>query len=165
MAESATLDAAASSASVSNVVASASAVISEAAKASESAQKVIDEALGHTGKSTSSKIIGVTLAIVSGLLIGASFVVRSLARSTSPRARNDLSAQFKKKGLLASQKDAEKAGEGHAYLKSVMWWTGMMCVDFDDARFRPFEVFAQHHDRRRDMQLCALASTIKKQAH
>jgi hypothetical protein len=27
---------------------------------------------------------------------------------------------FKKKGLLSSQKDIEKAGEGHAYLKSPM---------------------------------------------
>ncbi|EJU04478.1 DUF803-domain-containing protein [Dacryopinax primogenitus] len=51
------------------------------------------------------KIVGVLLAVGSGLLIGSSFV-------------------FKKKGLLASQK-GKVAGEGVAYLKSPMWWTGM----------------------------------------
>ncbi|KAL4250278.1 hypothetical protein ABKN59_003129 [Abortiporus biennis] len=51
------------------------------------------------------RVIGVILAIGSGLLIGSSFV-------------------FKKKGLLSSQKD-HVAGEGVAYLKSPMWWTGM----------------------------------------
>jgi len=49
--------------------------------------------------------VGVVLAIGSGLLIGSSFV-------------------FKKKGLLNSQK-GHVAGEGVAYLKSPMWWTGM----------------------------------------
>ncbi|THH22376.1 hypothetical protein EUX98_g8212 [Antrodiella citrinella] len=49
--------------------------------------------------------VGIVLAIGSGLLIGTSFV-------------------FKKKGLLASQK-GHAAGEGVAYLKSPMWWTGM----------------------------------------
>lgn len=45
------------------------------------------------------KIVGIVLAIVSGVLIGSSFV-------------------FKKKGLLRSQAGAT-AGEGVAYLKSV----------------------------------------------
>ncbi|PSS29764.1 hypothetical protein PHLCEN_2v2912 [Hermanssonia centrifuga] len=49
--------------------------------------------------------IGVALAIGSGVLIGSSFV-------------------FKKKGLLSSQK-GHVAGEGVAYLKSPLWWTGM----------------------------------------
>ncbi|KZT50346.1 DUF803-domain-containing protein [Calocera cornea HHB12733] len=51
------------------------------------------------------KIVGVLLAVGSGLLIGSSFV-------------------FKKKGLLAAQQ-GKAAGEGVAYLKSAMWWTGM----------------------------------------
>ncbi|KAH9949417.1 magnesium transporter NIPA-domain-containing protein [Amylocystis lapponica] len=51
------------------------------------------------------RAIGVVLAIGSGVLIGSSFV-------------------FKKKGLLNSQRGAV-AGEGVAYLKSPMWWTGM----------------------------------------
>ncbi|OCH88777.1 DUF803-domain-containing protein [Obba rivulosa] len=51
------------------------------------------------------RAIGVVLAIGSGVLIGTSFV-------------------FKKKGLLNSQK-GHAAGEGVAYLKSPMWWTGM----------------------------------------
>lgn len=49
--------------------------------------------------------VGIALAVSSGMLIGSSFV-------------------FKKKGLLSSQK-GKVAGEGLAYLKSPMWWTGM----------------------------------------
>ncbi|KIP04337.1 hypothetical protein PHLGIDRAFT_76121, partial [Phlebiopsis gigantea 11061_1 CR5-6] len=52
--------------------------------------------------------IGVCLAIGSGILIGSSFV-------------------FKKKGLLSSQ-EGHAAGEGVAYLKSPMWWTGMIIM-------------------------------------
>lgn len=54
------------------------------------------------------KIVGILLAVMSGVLIGSSFV-------------------FKKKGLLASQGDG-KLGEGVAYLKSAMWWTGMIMM-------------------------------------
>ncbi|KAI0028594.1 magnesium transporter NIPA-domain-containing protein, partial [Vararia minispora EC-137] len=51
------------------------------------------------------KVIGIGLAIVSGLLIGSSFV-------------------FKKRGLLRSQA-GHVAGEGVAYLASPLWWIGM----------------------------------------
>ncbi|OCH88651.1 DUF803-domain-containing protein [Obba rivulosa] len=51
------------------------------------------------------KIVGIILAVSSGLLIGSSFV-------------------FKKKGLLRSQQGMV-AGEGVAYLKSPLWWIGM----------------------------------------
>ncbi|KAI7816199.1 magnesium transporter, partial [Gamsiella multidivaricata] len=44
-----------------------------------------------------------------GVLIGTSFV-------------------FKKKGLINCTKNGMLAGEGHAYLKSVMWWTGMLMM-------------------------------------
>ncbi|RPD56954.1 DUF803-domain-containing protein [Lentinus tigrinus ALCF2SS1-7] len=54
------------------------------------------------------RAVGVVLAIGSGVLIGSSFV-------------------FKKKGLLSSQK-GHVAGEGVAYLKSPMWWTGMIIM-------------------------------------
>ncbi|KAH8099862.1 magnesium transporter NIPA-domain-containing protein [Cristinia sonorae] len=54
------------------------------------------------------RAIGVVLAIGSGLLIGSSFV-------------------FKKKGLLKSQ-EGQVAGEGVAYLKSPMWWFGMILM-------------------------------------
>ncbi|EJD02695.1 DUF803-domain-containing protein [Fomitiporia mediterranea MF3/22] len=54
---------------------------------------------------TQYRTVGILLAIGSGLLIGTSFV-------------------FKKKGLLKSQA-GHAAGEGVAYLKSPMWWTGM----------------------------------------
>ncbi|KAF9422625.1 hypothetical protein BGZ94_008533 [Podila epigama] len=52
------------------------------------------------------KFIGMSLAISSGIFIGASFVL-------------------KKKGLLRS---SAIAGEGHAYLRSTLWWTGMIMM-------------------------------------
>ncbi|KAF7798511.1 hypothetical protein EIP86_009732 [Pleurotus ostreatoroseus] len=66
-----------------------------------------------TGSSGSSqppqyRAVGVVLAIGSGVLIGSSFV-------------------FKKKGLLRSQR-GHVAGEGVAYLKSPMWWMGMIIM-------------------------------------
>ncbi|KAI0348746.1 hypothetical protein OH77DRAFT_1377551, partial [Trametes cingulata] len=54
----------------------------------------------------SERSVGVALAIGSGVLNGSSFV-------------------FKKEGLLSSQK-GHVAGEGVAYLKSPMWWAGMI---------------------------------------
>ncbi|CEG73648.1 Putative DUF803-domain-containing protein [Rhizopus microsporus] len=56
------------------------------------------------------KGIGVTLAVTSGIFIGSSFV-------------------FKKKGLLQSVSESGGvAGEGYTYLKSAMWWTGMILM-------------------------------------
>ncbi|KAI7867808.1 magnesium transporter NIPA-domain-containing protein [Spinellus fusiger] len=56
------------------------------------------------------KGIGVSLAVASGLFIGSSFV-------------------FKKKGLLQSvEKCGGVAGEGYGYLKSFMWWLGMILM-------------------------------------
>ena len=56
------------------------------------------------------KYIGLGLAVGSGLFIGSSFV-------------------FKKKGLLAAQRKYNTTpGESHAYLKSAMWWTGMIIM-------------------------------------
>ncbi|CAE6477610.1 unnamed protein product [Rhizoctonia solani] len=52
--------------------------------------------------------VGIILAVSSGVLIGSSFV-------------------FKKKGLISSQKGGP-AGEGVAYLKSPLWWTGMIMM-------------------------------------
>lgn len=57
---------------------------------------------------SSLKVVGIILAITSGVLIGSSFV-------------------FKKKGLLRSQA-GRTAGEGVAYLKSPLWWTGMIMM-------------------------------------
>ncbi|THH28306.1 hypothetical protein EUX98_g5879 [Antrodiella citrinella] len=54
---------------------------------------------------SSLKVVGIILAIASGVLIGGSFV-------------------FKKKGLLRAQAGGH-AGEGVGYLKSPLWWTGM----------------------------------------
>jgi drug/metabolite transporter (DMT)-like permease len=53
------------------------------------------------------KVIGICLAIGSGLFIGTSFVL-------------------KKVGLLrANEKYNEVAGEGYGYLKNAFWWGGM----------------------------------------
>ena len=53
------------------------------------------------------KAIGLTLAVLSGVFIGTSFVL-------------------KKTGLLkANAKYNEEAGEGYGYLKNAFWWTGM----------------------------------------
>ncbi|GJJ69430.1 magnesium transporter [Entomortierella parvispora] len=62
-----------------------------------------------TDTSDKGKIVGLSLAIGSGLLIGSSFV-------------------FKKKGLINCTKNGMLAGEGHAYLKSTMWWSGMLMM-------------------------------------
>ncbi|KAG1468178.1 hypothetical protein G6F56_003989 [Rhizopus delemar] len=61
------------------------------------------------------KVIGVTLAIASGIFIGSSFV-------------------FKKKGLIQStEKTGGIAGEGYSYLKSTMWWSGMILMVVGEA--------------------------------
>ncbi|TPX11802.1 uncharacterized protein E0L32_007539 [Thyridium curvatum] len=53
------------------------------------------------------KVIGISLAVASGLFIGVSFVL-------------------KKVGLLkANEKYNEAAGEGYGYLKNFHWWAGM----------------------------------------
>ncbi|KAF8930195.1 hypothetical protein BGZ58_008387 [Dissophora ornata] len=69
---------------------------------------VISQATSDSSDET-TKYIGLSLAIGSGLLIGSSFV-------------------FKKKGLINCTKNGMLAGEGHAYLKSYMWWTGMLMM-------------------------------------
>ncbi|KAL7415385.1 magnesium transporter NIPA-domain-containing protein [Mrakia frigida] len=67
-------------------------------------------AVAETAQPASFKIVGLILAIMSGVLIGTSFVV-------------------KKKGLLRAQsKSGAVAGEGHAYLKDWMWWLGMIMM-------------------------------------
>ncbi|KAG9035219.1 hypothetical protein FRB95_011662 [Tulasnella sp. JGI-2019a] len=84
---------------------SSSTATTAAATATASAAAATTSAsAGLTGNS-SLKVVGVILAITSGLLIGSSFVL-------------------KKKGLIASQK-GHAAGEGVAYLKSPLWWMGM----------------------------------------
>lgn len=101
---------------LSSFLESASSALLQASSLSESAASAIVTATA-TGDSAahavaserpaSYKIIGVVLAILSGVFIGSSFV-------------------FKKKGLLSMQnKPGFVAGEGHAYLRSPMWWTGM----------------------------------------
>ncbi|GAA5969865.1 hypothetical protein JCM21900_005547 [Sporobolomyces salmonicolor] len=89
-----------SSSSATSALASAtSAVASTSASASASAASASSPA--------SYKLIGVLLAVGSGLFIGASFCL-------------------KKKGLIAAQQKAGGvAGEGHPYLRSWLWWSGM----------------------------------------
>ncbi|KAI1617407.1 magnesium transporter NIPA-domain-containing protein [Exophiala viscosa] len=60
-----------------------------------------------SSRPASYKIIGLSLAVASGLFIGSSFVL-------------------KKMGLLkANAKYNEEAGEGYGYLKNAWWWSGM----------------------------------------
>lgn len=88
-----------------------------AAIASLQSQQAVLSHENDTIKTTTSppsyKIIGIVLALVSGVFIGSSFVL-------------------KKKGLLKSQQTVldkgGKVGEGHAYLKSLLWWSGMLIM-------------------------------------
>jgi magnesium transporter len=80
----------------------------------ETAHEIYARQNDTTSSSTTSadrppvyKVIGICLAIGSGLFIGTSFVL-------------------KKVGLLkANEKYHEVAGEGYGYLKNAYWWTGM----------------------------------------
>ncbi|OCF34265.1 hypothetical protein I317_02477 [Kwoniella heveanensis CBS 569] len=86
--------------------------MSSSASSSASASASSSHAAGLVDSSGNStfKIVGIALAVGSGFLIGASFVI-------------------KKKGLLNSTKKyGNVAGEGHAYLKSWMWWAGMITM-------------------------------------
>lgn len=95
-----------SSASSASVASSLSSAFASLASQSQALASQSSVATGHTQTSTSYKIIGVLLALASGLFIGSSFV-------------------FKKKGLLSAQKKVlargGKAGESHEYLKSPMY--------------------------------------------
>lgn len=106
------LDAAdAAKASASSAVHSLSKAIASASAALSSESAI---ASGNEANPPAFKYIGLALAVGSGFLIGSSFV-------------------FKKKGLLAAQKKYETAaGEGHAYLKSPMWWSGMIVMVFGE---------------------------------
>ncbi|MBW0488656.1 hypothetical protein O181_028371 [Austropuccinia psidii MF-1] len=101
-----------------SIKASAAALASsQAALASASASLINSSSSGSLIDQNSSpayfKIIGIVLALVSGLFIGSSFV-------------------FKKKGLLISQQKVlnkgGEIGESHGYLKSPMWWCGMLLM-------------------------------------
>ncbi|KAF1945861.1 DUF803-domain-containing protein [Clathrospora elynae] len=62
---------------------------------------------GTATRPASYKIVGLVLAILSGVFIGTSFVI-------------------KKHGLLqANKKYNEEAGVGYGYLKNAWWWLGM----------------------------------------
>ncbi|KAI8611836.1 magnesium transporter [Chytriomyces sp. MP71] len=55
------------------------------------------------------KAVGITLALLSGLFIGSSFIL-------------------KKRGLLDTKSIHGELGDGHNYLKSPMWWSGMILM-------------------------------------
>ncbi|KAJ3039102.1 hypothetical protein HDV00_012591 [Rhizophlyctis rosea] len=74
------------------------------------------------------RVVGLTLALSSAFFIGASFVI-------------------KKRGLLDSNAEfGTRAGHGHAYLKSPMWWLGLFLseylVEVKDERMR--EIIMQY---------------------
>ncbi|GAA6059478.1 hypothetical protein JCM10212_002221 [Sporobolomyces blumeae] len=90
-----------------------SSITSVLASATSSGASASSSATASTSTSTSPasyKVIGVMLAVASGIFIGGSFVL-------------------KKKGLLAAHaKSGKAAGEGLPYLKSWMWWAGMIIM-------------------------------------
>lgn len=71
------------------------------------AHELVVRAASNAGRPPIYKVVGLLLAIASGLFIGVSFVLKKL-------------------GLLkANVKYHEEAGEGYGYLKNVWWWAGM----------------------------------------
>ncbi|KDN53195.1 DUF803-domain-containing protein [Tilletiaria anomala UBC 951] len=96
-------------ASASSAMASLSSLMASASQALASESKV---AAGDDGAANPGyfKYIGIAMAISSGFFIGSSFVL-------------------KKRGLLAAQKKFNStAGEGLSYLKSPLWWSGMIIM-------------------------------------
>ncbi|TFK24767.1 DUF803-domain-containing protein [Coprinopsis marcescibilis] len=86
-----------------------SSTISTVASATSQAATATSSAASGTFKASPNlKVVGVILAVASGVLIGSSFVL-------------------KKKGLIRSQAGGE-LGEGVAYLKSLLWWSGMILM-------------------------------------
>ncbi|WVW86403.1 hypothetical protein I302_108449 [Kwoniella bestiolae CBS 10118] len=84
--------------------------ITSSATSSISASASAASGLIDKSRNPNFKIVGICLAVGSGLLIGSSFVI-------------------KKKGLLNSTKKyGNVAGEGHGYLKSWLWWAGMITM-------------------------------------
>jgi hypothetical protein len=84
---------------------------------------------GETGSRPASyKIIGLILAIASGVFIGTSFVI-------------------KKHGLLqANEKYNEEAGEGYGYLKNAWWWLGMTLMILGEASIQSTSNMCTHTD-------------------
>lgn len=84
----------------------------------------LHERSGGIGGNTASrpayyKIVGLVLAISSGVFIGTSFVI-------------------KKHGLLqANKKYNEEAGEGYGYLKNGWWWLGMILMIVGEIWYTP----------------------------
>jgi magnesium transporter len=77
------------------------------ATATSTASATSTSSASSATRPASYKIVGISLAVCSGLFIGVSFVL-------------------KKVGLLkANVKYNEEAGEGYGYLKNFYWWTGM----------------------------------------
>ncbi|CAD6887432.1 unnamed protein product [Tilletia laevis] len=106
---SATLTGTAATASASAAAQTLSAIIASA-QAALATQDAVIHGKAATQDPPVYKLVGILLAVGSGLLIGSSFV-------------------WKKKGLISSQqKYSSTAGEGHHYLKSPLWWTGMIIM-------------------------------------
>lgn len=79
----------------------------DSSNGSSSGNSTSSSSSNSSGRPPVYKIVGICLAIASGLFIGVSFVL-------------------KKRGLLkANDKYHEEAGEGYGYLKNAWWWSGM----------------------------------------
>lgn len=74
---------------------------------SSSGNSTSSDSSSNGGRPPIYKVVGICLAVASGLFIGVSFVIKKI-------------------GLLkANKKYNEEAGEGYGYLKNAWWWTGM----------------------------------------
>ncbi|EMC96084.1 hypothetical protein BAUCODRAFT_25030 [Baudoinia panamericana UAMH 10762] len=89
------------------LIARADATSTSASNTSSSTASATSTSTATAQRPPAYKIVGICLAVCSGLFIGVSFVL-------------------KKVGLLkANVKYHEEAGEGYGYLKNFYWWSGM----------------------------------------
>ncbi len=57
------------------------------------------------------QLVGIALAFLAGFFVGSSLVLQ-------------------KRGILDTKKVALETGNDHAYLKSPVWWMGMVCSTY-----------------------------------
>lgn len=80
---------------------------SETASTTSSTPSSASTSKAAAGRPPTYKMVGIILAVCSGLFIGVSFVIKKI-------------------GLLqANVEYNQEAGEGYGYLKNVWWWSGM----------------------------------------
>ncbi|KAJ3194141.1 hypothetical protein HK101_003388 [Irineochytrium annulatum] len=77
------------------------------------------------------KIAGIALALSSGAFIGSSFIFQKMGLNESQRLKEELEQRRSREGSISNDLESAvggKAGGGHAYLKSGVWWLGMLLM-------------------------------------